>query len=564
MSQIELDQIVSVLIKHQDEWARLPVGKKRAMLIDLRQKTGAIADRWVKAAIKAKGIEDQPNLAVEEWLGGPYAVLLLLNELIHTLRYLENGQTRPLKKVRTRPGPEPARGQVVVDMFPLSAYDRILFNGMHGEIWMQPDVTPANLVETMAPFYRQVAPEGKVALVLGAGNVASLSITDVLHKLYTEGQVCLLKMNPINDYLGVFFEEIFAAFCQAGYVQFAYGGAEVGAYLTAHPGIDEIHMTGGARTHDAIVYGTGPEGAERKRQNQPVNTKRITSELGCVTPTIVVPGPWTEAELRYQAEHIVTQKHNNAGHNCLASQVLILSAGWDKTPALLDAIRAVIRDVPLRPSYYPGTTHRYQAVLAAHPDAEVLDSVDHARDDMLPRLLLSGLDHTATDMCFTEELFSGVLAEIQLPATGPAEFLQQAVRFANETLDGTLSANLIVHPRTAKALGSALEEAIAELRYGSVGINCWAAYGWLFPMLTWGAFPGHSLNNIQSGIGVVHNSFMFDQPQKSVLYAPFVMKPKPPFVTHRNGDELGRRMVDLEASQSLSKLPGVILAAVKG
>ena len=177
MHQIDLDQRVSVLAEHKDEWARLPVGQKRAMLIDLRQKTGAIADRWVKAAVKAKGIEGQPNLALEEWLAGPYPVLLLLNGLIRTLKHLENGQTPPLRRVRTR-----RNGQVVVGMFPLSVYDRILFNGMHGEIWMQPDVTPANLVETMAHFYKQPTPQGKVALVLGAGNISSLSVADVLHK----------------------------------------------------------------------------------------------------------------------------------------------------------------------------------------------------------------------------------------------------------------------------------------------------------------------------------------------------------------------------------------------
>src|SRR5262249_50902614 len=152
---------------------------------------------------------------------------------------------------------------VVVEIFPLSATDRLLFNGMHGEIWMQPDVTPANLGETMAPFYRQATPAGQVALVLGAGNVASVAVAHGLHKLYSEGQVCLIKMNPVNDYLGGFFAEMFAAFCRAGYVQFASGGAEVGAYLTAHPGIDAIHITGGARTHDTIVYGSGPAGAQR-------------------------------------------------------------------------------------------------------------------------------------------------------------------------------------------------------------------------------------------------------------------------------------------------------------
>ena len=560
MNQIDLDRKISLLTAHKTEWARLPVGKKKALLHDLRRKTYAIAEPWVKAAVKAKGLEDQPERAVEEWLGGPWAVLLLVNELVKTLDYIDKGQARPLKKVRTLPS-----GQVVVDVFPLSATDRLLFNGMRGEIRFEPGVTPANLAETMATSYKQAASAGKVALVLGAGNVACIAVVDVLHKLYTEGQVCLLKMNPINEYLGVFFEDIFSSFCEAGYVQFAYGGADVGAYLCAHPDIDEIHMTGSARTHDAIVYGTGPDAEARKRNDQPVNTKRITSELGCVTPTIVVPGPWSKAELRYHAEHIASQKLTNAGFNCLAAQVLIMSEEWDQAPALLDAIRAVFREVPQRPSYYPGTAQRHRLVLDAHPGTEVLDPADHKRNDIIPRLLVTGLDPKATgDVCFTQELFACVLAETRLPGNGPAEFLQQAVRFANETLHGTLSANIIIHPQTAKLLGPALEQAIADLRYGSVSVNIWAVYGFLLPMLTWGAFPGHHRTDIQSGSGVVHNSFMFDRTQKSVLYAPFKMSPKPPFVTHRNGDDLGRRLAAFEGTRSLAKLPAVLMAALKG
>lgn len=45
------------------------------------------------------------------------------------------------------------------------------------------------------------ARQGKLALVLGAGNVASIAPLDVLHKLFIENQVCLLKLNPVNDYL---------------------------------------------------------------------------------------------------------------------------------------------------------------------------------------------------------------------------------------------------------------------------------------------------------------------------------------------------------------------------
>ena len=66
----------------------------------------------------------------------------------------------------------------------------------------------------MAVFYKQPDPTGQVALVLGAGNIASIAPLDVLYKLIAEGQVCLLKMNPINEYLGKFMERVFAGLVQ--------------------------------------------------------------------------------------------------------------------------------------------------------------------------------------------------------------------------------------------------------------------------------------------------------------------------------------------------------------
>jgi aldehyde dehydrogenase (NAD(P)+) len=67
-------------------------------------------------------------------------------------------------------------------------------------------------------------------------------------------------------------------------------------------------MTGSAATHDAIVFGTGTEGTGRKKAGTPLLDKPATSELGGVSPTIVLPGGWSEADLRYQAEHIAPQK----------------------------------------------------------------------------------------------------------------------------------------------------------------------------------------------------------------------------------------------------------------
>ena len=224
------------------------------------------------------------------------------------------------KKIHTLPN-----GQVAARVFPNTLFDKLMLNGITAEIWMQPGVTQANLAEKMAAFYRQKDPSGKVALVLGAGNVAGIPPRDMLYRLYSLGHVVILKMSPINDYLGPVFEYIFAPFVQAGYLRFAYGGGDVGSYLVHHPGVEEIHMTGGVHTYQAILFGSGPEGEERQRQNQPLLKKPFSGELGGVTPTIIVPGKWSKADIRFQAENVATMKLQNAGCNCVASQVLILS-----------------------------------------------------------------------------------------------------------------------------------------------------------------------------------------------------------------------------------------------
>ncbi len=70
----------------------------------------------------------------------------------------------------------------------------------------------------------------------------------------------------------------------------------------------------------------------------------------------------------------------------------------------------------------------------------------------------------------------------------------------------------MIHPRTRKAIGRKRFNAlIAELRYGTVAINCWSGVAFLLALPV-GAFPGHTLDDIQSGRGKVHNSFMLEKP----------------------------------------------------
>ncbi|RME55343.1 MAG: aldehyde dehydrogenase, partial [Caldilineae bacterium] len=411
--QERLDRAIARLQARKDDWLRLPLAEKIHHLGELRRRTGKVAERWVAAAAQAKGLPADSNLVGEEWSAGPWAFLHGINRYVETLVALDEGDDllAHCGPVRTLPN-----GQVAVEVFPLNIYERLLLHGVHGEVWMQPGVTAENLREHMASFYRNPPAHGAVCLVLGAGNVASITPMDILYKLFNEGMVCLVKMNPVNDYLGPIFEEIFELLIDYGFVEFVYGGVDVGQYLVYHPQVDAVHMTGSARTRDAILYGPGEEGAARKARNEPLLQKPLSTELGNVSPTIVVPGPWDEADLRFQAEHIATQKMQNSGFNCVASQVLVTARDWGGTERLLYHLRDVLRSTPPRPPYYPGAVERQRwALEQADGVADVLDPPTVA----CPRTLITGVDPESRSPFFQDEVFCSVLVQTALPTGDP-------------------------------------------------------------------------------------------------------------------------------------------------
>ncbi|HZO94484.1 MAG TPA: aldehyde dehydrogenase family protein [Candidatus Baltobacteraceae bacterium] len=565
----DLDRAVDALHASADAWARLGIAGKIRHLRLMRARTVEVAAQWVSIAAQAKGI-DGTQLAGEEWLAGPYPLLTALDRLIATLGEIANAGAPafPDGAVRTR-----ADGQVVVDVFPGTRDERLLMNGVRAEVWMQPDVTEETLRERTAAFYRQTRPDGIVTLVLGAGNIASIPPLDALTALYAHGSTVLLKLNPVNAYLEPVFARIFASLVDEDAMRIVEGGSDVGAYLVAHPGIDAIHLTGGEATYDAIVFGGGADALARKRADDPVVRKPVSSELGNVTPVIVVPGPWSERDLRFQAAHVATQKLHNAGANCIAAQVLVTPAAWDRTPAFLDAVRAALVAAPRRPTYYPGSAHRVHELAAAHPHAERLDiPLDGVYRTVIPNLDARDRD----EPLFRTEAFGPVLGQTSLPGADAAAFLRHAVAFCNETLYGTLGASILIHPRTRAELGSALEDAIAALRYGCVAVNAWPGVGFSLAGASWGAFPGNTVANVGSGIGVVHNAYLFDAPEKTVVHAPFApfprslrdgertLLPTPPwFVSHRRAERVGRNLFAFTARPSTTRLLSTVADAMR-
>lgn len=64
---------------------------------------------------------------------------------------------------------------------------------------------------------------------------------------------------------------------------------------------------------------------------------------------------------------------------------------------------------------------------------------------------------------------------------------------------------------------------------------------------------------MQSGIGDVHNTLMFDKPERTVLEQPFRMFPKPAwFIINRKAIEIGCLLTNFLHSPSFGKLPRIV------
>jgi aldehyde dehydrogenase (NAD(P)+) len=154
---------------------------------------------------------------------------------------------------------------------------------------------------------------------------------------------------------------------------------------------------------------------------------------------------------------------------------------------------------------------------------------------------------------------------VTLDAPSVAEFLDQAVRFVNNTVWGTLSATVVVSQQSLSdaRVDAAVERAVANLRYGTVALIGPGTLGFYTMLGPWGGYPGSTLEDIQSGTCRVTNALMLHRPQKTVVRAPFNWWPYPFLGTAKNLHVFSRRLAAFDADTTLSRLPGLFWSAVR-
>eukprot|EP01126_Amoeba_proteus_P002890 TRINITY_DN10940_c0_g1_i1.p1 TRINITY_DN10940_c0_g1~~TRINITY_DN10940_c0_g1_i1.p1 ORF type:complete len:579 (+),score=118.84 TRINITY_DN10940_c0_g1_i1:183-1739(+) len=449
------------------------------------------------------------ELVMSEWSVFVVPIFRLVRLMIEVLEPLAKSQTskRPVMFERP-PNVSKVNNQYRVSVLPWNVYDKTAYLGFNAEIWIQ-----EGKELTQGTTMLSANSMGKLALVLGAGNQASVGLADVLYKLINCGEVVILKHNPVNQYLYPIYEKAMSVFINTGFFQQCKGGIDEARYLLSE--CDSMHITGSDKTYDAIVWGNLDKS---EPASNPIFTKEITSELGCITPWIIVPGNYTGQELWRIATEVVGAFANNCSFNCVAPKLLVTCMVWNQRDTFLEMVRSILKSVPLQYPYYPGSTERWKKFAETYPNSEKLKPPGDS-SEFLPWLFIHSIPARVGELAFELEAWSPVLCEVALEEMDVSDFLTNSVKWCNNHVWGNLSASIFVTEATETVYRKEFELAVKNLRYGTVAINHWTGlpYLWGTP---WGAFPGNSQRDIQSGQGFVHNFLMLDHVEKTVTRCP--------------------------------------------
>lgn len=507
---------------------------------------------WVTTACATKGVDPRSQLAGEEWIAGVAVSLRALRLYAETLEGKRDIESLPLSQSPS--------GRTRVRTFPYDFVEGLLMPGMRVEVELEEG---ASVSQSMR---KQAAPG--LALVLGAGNIDSILVLDLLDQLLRHNRVVVLKFNPVNAAIREPMERAFAPLIEQGFLGFVEGDGEVGAELSVHPRVAAVHLTGSNASFDAMVWGRSEEESRRRRaSDEPRVTAEVSAELGAVTPVLVVPGAWSSADIRRQARQVASMAAHNASSNCNAAKLVVTARHWPQRQAFLDALRKELAALPARPSWYPGSRTRWQSFRDRYEQGEEImprerGAVAPHAAEVLPWLFIQDVPLRRAELACNTEAFSPVLAEASIAAKTPEEFLTRVVDPINEEVFGTLSCGILAPPHVSDEL---LDQAIDRLAYGTLSVNTWPGLAFGLASPSWGAFPGHTLQEGGSGIGHVHEPMMLDHVRRSIVRAPFRPGRRQAFEPgHRRLRALGRAWADWEAKPGLLRMIRLAIPASFG
>lgn len=243
-------------------------------------------------------------------------------------------------------------------------------------------------------------PLGVAGIITPWNAPVNLAAGPLASALYT-GNCAIIKPSPFTPLTTLRIGELLRDVFPAGVVNVLAGGDELGALLTAHPGIDKISFTGSVATGKLVMASAAG------------TLKRVTLELGGNDAAIVLP----DVDVADVAKKLFFAATVNSGQVCMA--VKRIYAHEDIFEALCAALAAEARKAKVGDGLDPATTlgpiqnrRQYDRVRELKADAQLHGHVEQGAclDDgggyFIAPAVVTGLDEA--DRLVAEEQFGPV------------------------------------------------------------------------------------------------------------------------------------------------------------
>lgn len=476
---------------------------------------------------QAAGRVHEAAARAEELATGPLATLRLLLLTAQSLQDIAaTGQPRLVTppRIAHREAGSVVASVVELELLPARGMrDGVIFQGHKATVRC---ANPGSIAVFLEMWRQECATRprsGGVAVVLGAGNVTGLAVADAICQIFEYGRAAIVKLHPAHEPLVNVLREALAPLVDAGLVTFIVGGTDIAREAVATDAVTHVHLTGGAASFAAVAAST---------------TKPITCELGNVTPWFVMPGRYTRAQLRFQADTIAASIANNTSFNCIATKLIVTCRSWDQRDEFLGLIRCRLAALPPRPAWYPGASTLWEEITGRVAPG----------DGTLPWVFREGLHADVDEAWITREWFVPVAGELPLAAADIEAFCGQAAALALR-LPGSLAASVTVPEYLSTRDAARADLLVEHLPFGVVGRNCWSALAYSMASIPWGGYPGGTRSDPKSGIGFVHDPLLLPLVHNSIIRGPLAARLTPPwFPWHTHGAMLAEGLIDMYAA----------------
>ena len=527
LNTIDIDREISSMRLASKELISISNKELAEIFSECISKIPIYAEHWVDLEAHNKKITpDTPEMG-EQWAGGPWLTVWGFRYIIKTLNIFPELDLDIDSKYN--------KDDHTLQVFPTETVEKLLYMGVKGYIKLRKNISIEDFKKYRGFESRINTKNATTTLVLGAGNQGCIPILDFAYHISTRRSPVILKLNPVNEYLKPVLDNILSPFIKRRFLSIVTGDANLGKYLSEHHAISHIHLTGSHHTYENIVYGKVLSEKEiGSKSIKKVNHTSISTELGNVTPVVVIPDRWSKSDIKIQAKKVATAKLQNAGFNCIAAQVVVLDSNWKQKDEFIDEVKRVISDQQTRYFYYPGSKQRISDI-NTDPNSEIL-----SQDTCEVPYSASVTDDDDT-YYFHNEIWGGSIIFKTLKSEDVPNFISRATDFCNNTLWGNLGCTILIKPKTEKKYLNDFQNMIDSLKYGTIGINEWCALGFAIPSLPWGGYPGNKDSDIQSGQDFVHNTFLFESPLNSIIrtnFKPLFNIDPPWFITHKNSHKV--------------------------